>query len=840
MTFIYLMTASYFAGILAGRAMEIPLWLSCPAALACAAAALFYRAQNRQYFAAVCLLSFFVSLFMYGVDRTVEKNISLNKYMLRRGDEAPLEKITGTVVKTKSTASGSLAVSIEAERLRVASDEEIRVNGKVTMWLRPDLGIEPRYGEKWTFEGWLKPLWEIKPRKQAYMRLEGIHARFYPAWHGVHEKVGGGDLTFNMRVGGYLRARFLRTLETYVDPPYNQILGRMLLGKAQDIDPEVNEVFRRAGLSHVLVVSGMHVWFMLGIFMFFGFMWNRKPVVSFLVLGLVLVLYYSITGGGPSIVRATLMGGVFLAAMLFGADYHARSALAFAALIMMVMNPMIVFHVGAQLTFLASAGVVFIYPALSSYFPGRAWWFRIVRGMLVAISAQLPIYPVIAYYFNQFNIVSPVSNLLVVPLVGVVLPLDLLTCLAGLLPGPVAAAPAFLAQLVAALMYWITSALASFRFASVDVASPPLWWMILYWTCLGVVVNTLTVFRKSSDIELNSRLLAAGALAAAVAFSFLWRPPMDYIRATFIDVSEGDSTLVELPADRSGFRTFRALFDAGGTWGYVEQYYNPGEKAVGVHLKRHGIRRLDAAAITHPDADHMNGMLWVVSNVRVDRLLDSGLPPGSSCKLTNEPGPCRIAENPDIHYDIDPNQRIRYEDIVSAAVARGAEYVHTKAGVSLILESGARISFISPDNAMLDSSAWYENRNNMGTVARITYGNGALLIPADIEFETEERLASIYGGALKSSLMKSPHHGSSTSSSWRFLKAVDPDVAVISTGGPAFYGHPHFSTLDRYRKLKIRTFRTDKSGTVSCRIYKTGEVSCTPEFSMNLQAAFIE
>ncbi len=112
---------------------------------------------------------------------------------------------------------------------------------------------------------------------------------------------------------------------------------------------------------------------------------------------------------------------------------------------------------------------------------------------------------------------------------------------------------------------------------------------------------------------------------------------------------------------------------------------------------------------------------------------------------------------------------------------------------------------------------------------KAAYGRGAALFTGDIQGETEEELAGRYGRLLKASVLKVPHHGSSTSSMNEFVAAVSPAAAVISTGGPSFYGHPHSVVLDTYKRMKVPVWRTDAAGTVVCNISPGGSVWCRPK-----------
>jgi competence protein ComEC len=847
MPIVYPITIMYLIGILIGRAIDAPLWLTGPAALVLVMAALAARGRDRVFQGFLIVAVFFGSWFLFGVNDVVYRQSTLTHYLELREDQDRVEKVWGTIVRERITNDGRVYATVQSDEVVWSGGRRLKVSGLVELRLPEDIRRAPEYGERWEFEGILTPAGAMRANRYEYFRSGGIAAGMFLARHGACERAGRANRASLMWIGATLQRRFLGALEKNVAPEYSQVLGMMVLGTAQKMDPDLYETFRRAGLVHILVVSGMNVWIMLGTFMFLGFLWNRRPLVSFFVLSAVLVLYYAVTGGGPSVMRATLMGLIFLVSLLRGSDYTARTALFIAALMMMVMNPFVVFQIGAQLTFLASAGVVFVYPALSALVPGRAWWARVIKVFMVSIGAQLPIYPLLAYYFNQFCVVSPISNLIVVPLAGILLPLGLLTGIAGLIPGKLVVVPAFAAGIATWVVLALTRFFANLPFSNIEVASPSPVWLALYGAGLVLFIWTLKRMRDGTDRQITNGWLGIAALGVLLAAGPLFHSPMRGIRVTFIDVGDGDSVLIEAPAEARGGRIFRLLVDGGGSWGDTSGYYDPGERVVGKLLRSRGIRRLDAVMLSHPDADHMNGLPWVLKNLKVDRFMETGLMVCTACNKTGNRDICRIAESSCLTYcrcgscgyggdetQLNSNQFDRYGQLLDTVKERGTEYVLLENGTTFRLKSGVEINVLNPDNVLFGryrNPERFVKRNNLSLVTRISYGAASVLMTGDIGNEAEKRIAREYGRFLKSSLMKSPHHGSGTSSSVLFLDWVRPSMVVISSGGPKYYGHPSDLALQAYRRLGAKVFRTDINGNVTCELNRNGGVRCRPQYA---------
>ncbi len=823
------MTIVYLLGVLAGWWRPGPLWATGALSVLSATVAVAVRRNDRAFLAAILPAVFFLSWFSTGIDDSVHRLSPLSGYLESRRDQDRYESIAGTVIKASRAEYGGLHVTLKSERVLTGRAGNFRVSGLVGLYYPADMKREPKFGERWRFEGRMKLTASMKPAQRIFYRQKEEVALMILARWGDTRYMGRGRVGAVMRTGDIFRERFSRVLDESIPSPYNQVLGQMMLGKSKEMDPALYESFRRAGLVHVLVVSGMNVWIMLGAFFFIGFLWKRRPVPSFIILSIMLAVYYAMTGGGASIMRATIMGYVFLFGLLFGADYNPRSALFISALLMMVIDPLVIFQIGAQLTFLAAGGVIFIYPALGALFPQRKLWARALHVLLVSMAAQLPLYPLLAFHFNQFCIISPISNLLVVPLVGIILPLDFVTCFIGLLPGGLVAVPAFVVGALARLAVFLTRFFAALPFSNIDVAPPSLAWMAVYGAGLALLVWTLRRMADGSDRQIVDGWLGIALIGSILTVWGFWTPPLRELRVTFFDVGEGDSALLEIPAGERGGRVFRALIDGGGSWGGA---YDAGERVVGRYLRRRGIRRLDAVFLSHPDMDHMNGLFWVVANIRVDRFIDTSLFADTACDVTRNSFACGIEKK----YgpgpvDLGPERRKRYADLLSAVKEGNIAYEPVAGGVALKLKSGAELRMLNPDRFVLSEAG--STKNNISLVMRAEYGAGAVLFTGDIEKETEDRLSRFYREYLSASLLKAPHHGSRTSSSEFFLKSVKPSFAVISTGGPKFYGHPHSVVLNKYKKLRIRVFRTDKDGTIVCNVNIAGATKCSPLYSPN-------
>lgn len=236
------------------------------------------------------------------------------------------------------------------------------------------------------------------------------------------------------------------------------------------------------------------------------------------------------------------------------------------------------------------------------------------------------------------------------------------------------------------------------------------------------------------------------------------------LMVTFIDVGQGDSTLIQAPGGK-------ALLIDGGP--------KDGEAAVLATLKAKGIKQLTILA-THEDADHISAFDQVVKSYTIDKVYLPKMPTKSTVTM---------------------------EQFASAMQAKGLKFTQAKAGVNLDLGEGITALLVAP------VKAHYDEDNNYSAVLKVSYGETSFLFTGDAEAESERDM-HFSGANLKATVLKVGHHGSRTSTTEAFLKAVKPKYAVIPVG-PNDYGHPASVTLKRLEANGVKTFRTDLQGTVT-------------------------
>jgi competence protein ComEC len=388
-----------------------------------------------------------------------------------------------------------------------------------------------------------------------------------------------------------IRRHALTTLQATLPPVSAALLAGLLLGERAQLPPDIDAAFRRAGVSHVLAVSGFNValvgatvWALLAL--------ARAPRrVAALGAITIVIGYAAVTGPQPSVLRATLMAVLVLVAVLLEREAAVLNGLALAALVILAARPADLQDPGFQLSFAATAGIV-----LAPLPRGR-----LAAAVAVSAAAQLAVLPIGLVHFNQVSTIGVLANLAVVPLAGLATVLGLFAVAAGALSAALAAWLLAATWPVLLLLRGAVAAAAAVPGAVVHLPAPGPLAIVGY---LGALAAGLAGWRLRSTYLRRARGLAALASVLAIASALLTLAPVlrgtdGRLRVTVLDVGQGDAIVVEGPDGRT------VLVDAGAGGPYR---LDTGERVVAPFLWNRGVLRLAAVVVTHDDADHAGGM----------------------------------------------------------------------------------------------------------------------------------------------------------------------------------------------------------------------------------------
>jgi competence protein ComEC len=479
------------------------------------------------------------------------------------------------------------------------------------------------------------------------------------------------------------------------------------------------ENLRLAGLSHFVAVSGSNVALFLAVWWFVSAPISMHPQARVLVGGVGLWLFAVVTRWESSVVRASAMAAVPLVGGWIGVPVDPWMALGTAVAFLLLVSGHLITEVGFQLSVLATAGVLV---GLAMAKGRRPRWLFI--PLFTTIGAQAAVAPLLLGVFGSVPLLAPLTNLVVAPLIA----FSTFLAAAGVVCAPVAS----LGRVSASVVLWIADAASGGpQLGTVGVA-----------TC--AVIASMVWLRQTRPVG-----LALGVIAAALALSSGsgW-PSVPLL--TVLDVGQGDSILIQDPSGMS------LLFDGGSD-----------PRVLDTALRRHGIRSVGTAVVSHGDADHMAGLVELIGNHRASRLVVS-------------------AFNPDL-------------DIVATAVEAGVPVDTARAGDRIRVGS-IEIEVLSPGRRFAS--------DNDGSIVLLVRTPVSVLLPGDIEAVGQGELPDVVPD-----VMVVPHHGSATTD-LRWLASTLGEWAILSYG-PNRYGHPHPTITSLLEDSGIEISRTATDGDIA-------------------------
>ena len=486
------------------------------------------------------------------------------------------------------------------------------------------------------------------------------------------------------------------------------------------------------------------------------------------------------------------MVSMVILALLLQKNSDLLNTLALAALALLLVSPDSLFLPSFQLSFLSVWAIGYLLPRIWN--PAGLWETRktpAVRRLLfylwitfcVSLVCQVATAPLVIWWFHQVSLVGLFSNLVLVPLTGIlVTPLGLLALMAAPFSSSLDSGLFWVMEWLIRGTVGLTRFFADLPFAFITLPRPGYGEIAFFYLTLVLVFNWKKIPRPVWWISLSSLGMILFFFSPQIRDFF--SPPF---RLTFLDVGHGSSTLIEFP------RGQKMLIDGGGSF---NPEFDLGERVIAPFLWKKKITGLDVVVLTHPHPDHLNGLPYILSKFKVKEIWTNGQGADSE--------PFRRFE-----------ELIRQKKIPVIYPSPGRFRSFSNVRVEVLPASGE----ITPNDAP-PASIWH-NQNNGSLVLRLTYKNEQVLLPADIEAETEKCLLS-RNNSLKSSILQIPHHGSRTSSSIPFIEAVQPRYAVISGRASSRFPLPHPDVIRRYQERGVPLFRTDLDGAI-CFDLKKGE-----------------
>ncbi|MEJ5364702.1 MAG: DNA internalization-related competence protein ComEC/Rec2 [Desulfosoma sp.] len=640
----------------------------------------------------------------------------------------------------------------------------------------------------------------------------GLHARASSKsdifWvHAFPPGVGSAAVGAIHRGIDAVRQHFRRLIEENIHGPPGAVAQALFLGYRNAVPPSIQDRFQKAGVMHLLAISGLHV----GLAAWAAFR-VAQILLRLLCPGVLLRIpdvHLAWWAGCAAATAYALMAGLAVptqralillisaaAALVLYRKPDPLNLLATAGILILLLDPNNLFRPSFQLSFAAFLGIVLAYAPWSAFarkkigkLPRRIRWAATLfaDAFLLSAAATLTAAPLTAYHFHSFSAAGLAANTVIVPFLALaVLPPGLAALALGALVPP--AAPVLLLPVgwTLELLLWLIEGFAAFPLGFAHVGPVPVWGLVAFYTAAAVSFLPVTPKKKILGMAVVMAFVAGFSL---VRHLHGLSKVESLFQVTALDVGQGSATVIRCPEGAA------ILVDGGG---FYDDSFDVGRHVVAPALWAMGIRRLDTVVLSHDHPDHRNGLRFILETFPVGRYVETGI----------------------------TSRGLEGSALSAVAARRRIPIVHTlmdapqdaDGTVDLGPVGHCRIRSLHPTPAFIKNAWDGKDLNEVSLVLEVTCGDAGILLPGDIGQETERiLLEKAFPKSLSFSrrwVLIAPHHGSAGSCSRALLETLRPDAVLISCGPSNPFGFPAPAVLDRIQALGIPVLRTDLHGAV--------------------------
>jgi len=726
----------------------------------------------RLYFGSIAFLSIPIAVIILLITKNKKIIVILICLIISIGYVSILEnkysKISDMPIKEMVTIISDIQ---EKEYKKVCTAKIVRNNKKILINIKMSQDIPSiKYGDSLYIEG------EFKQPEEA-RNYKGYN---YKQYLKTKKIIGTVELE-KAKILKSSNGSFIHNIQKYIKDTINgtltdeegNLLLAILLGDKDKLSEDIQESFKTSNLSHMLAVSGAHVsYIILGLtYVLQNSIIGKKN--EKIVCIIFLLFFMAITNFTPSVTRACIMAVLTLFSGIIYRKSDVYTNISVAALITLIFNPYNLLDLGFQLSYGGTIGIIIFIKRIQEKKSNSKVINYIKQMALVSIYANIIIIPIMMYHFNTVSFTFIISNIMASPILGIIVITGFLFIIASITVKPLTRLIAIFIKPILSILIKISQICSKLPFSNILVVTPYMFNVISYYAIILYCIKS----KKNNKCKIIICLLIVLILINFIIYIFPQK-----LRIFFIDVGQGDSTLIITPDIKT------VLVDGGGS-----DSFDVGEKVLLPYLLDRRILKVDYVLISHFDTDHCGGILTIMEKVKVKNIIIS-----------------EQAEHSE-----------NYERFKKLMIHKKIRLIEVKKGDKIKIGRYSEFKILFPTSRLLSENPL----NNNSIVAQFNYNNFKMLFTGDIEKLAEQQILKTEKAEIRADILKVAHHGSKTSSIPEFIKAVRPKIALIGVGKNNTFGHPNQQTIKNLENIKCRIYRTDLQGEIIIKIDQKGSMN---------------
>lgn len=726
----------------------------------------------RLYFGSIAFLSIPIAVIILLITKNKKIIVILICLIISIGYVSILEnkysKISDMPIKEMVTIISDIQ---EKEYKKVCTAKIVRNNKKILINIKMSQDIPSiKYGDSLYIEG------EFKQPEEA-RNYKGYN---YKQYLKTKKIIGTVELE-KAKILKSSNGSFIHNIQKYIKDTINgtltdeegNLLLAILLGDKDKLSEDIQESFKTSNLSHMLAVSGAHVsYIILGLtYVLQNSIIGKKN--GKIVCIIFLLVFMAITNFTPSVTRACIMAVLTLFSGIIYRKSDVYTNISVAALITLIFNPYNLLDLGFQLSYGGTIGIIIFIKRIQEKKSNSKVINYIKQMALVSIYANIIIIPIMMYHFNTVSFTFIISNIMASPILGIIVITGFLFIITSITVKPLTSLIAIFIKPILSILIKISQICSKLPFSNILVVTPYMFNVISYYAIILYCIKS----KKNNKCKIIICLLIVLILINFIIYIFPQK-----LRIFFIDVGQGDSTLIITPDKKT------VLIDGGGS-----DSFDVGEKVLLPYLLDRRILKVDYVLISHFDTDHCGGILTIMEKVKVKNIIIS-----------------EQAEHSE-----------NYERFKKLMIHKKIRLIEVKKGDKIKIGRYSEFKILFPTSRLLSENPL----NNNSIVAQFNYNNFKMLFTGDIEKLAEQQILKAEKAEIRADILKVAHHGSKTSSIPEFIKAVKPKIALIGVEKNNTFGHPNQQTIKNLENIKCRIYRTDLQGEIIIKIDQKGRMN---------------